>query len=145
MSEKNKLLHYRRTIGKLESIYHSIAVSHGLSDSAYSILYTMCFNGSGRSLIHDICIYSGMSKQTVNSSLRKLEKDGIVYLENIDGRSKEVVLTDKGRELCSKTVIRLLDAEDRLLGRWSDEDLALYIRLSDRFLSDLEKCFGEDL
>ena len=145
MSEKNNILHYRQASGRLESLYHKIAVKQSLSDSACQILYTVCFSGTGRCPIHDICRYSGLSKQTVNSSLRKLENDGIIYLEKVDGRSKAVVLTEKGAELCSRTVLRLIEAEDKLLSQWSSEDLDLYIRLTERFISDMEKCFGENI
>ena len=144
MSEKNKkLIHYRQIIGKLGTLYHEIAMSQGLSDSAYAILYTICFNGMDRCLLHDICLYSGISKQTINSSLRKLEKEGVLYLRNVDGRSKEAVLTEKGKELCAKTVGQLLEAEDRFLQKWDSDDLFKYIELSERFLSDMTECYGD--
>ncbi len=144
--ENNRnLIHYRKVIGKLGTLYHEIAMHQGFSDSAHAILYTICFSGKDRCPIHDICLYSGISKQTINSSLRKLEKDGVVYLRNVDGRSKEVVLTEKGKEICSRTVCQLLDAEDSLLQKWSNEDLAKYIELSERFLSDITRCYGDIL
>ena len=54
----------------------------------------MCDVGEG-CLLQDICFYTGISKQTVNSALRKLEVEEILYLEPYNAKSKKVFLTSK--------------------------------------------------
>lgn len=41
-------------------------------------------------LLSDIYKKSGISKQTVNSAIRSLEADGILYLEQYNGRAKKL-------------------------------------------------------
>ncbi|MDE5964097.1 MAG: MarR family transcriptional regulator, partial [Eubacterium sp.] len=93
---------FNHLISETEALYHEISLKLGLSDSALSILYTICNNGVSCPL-NEICNISGISKQTINSSLRKLEADDIVYLEQISGKSKNVCLTEKGKSLAENT------------------------------------------
>lgn len=70
ISEEMKRFNY--LTNEIDAAYHEAAVKLGLSDSAMLILYTICNNGD-TCLLHEITRLSGVCKQTVNSSLRKLE------------------------------------------------------------------------
>lgn len=60
-------------MNEIDTAYHEAALKLGLSDSASMILYTIC-NLGGSCLLSDIYGLSGISRQTLNSALRKLEK-----------------------------------------------------------------------
>ena len=87
IAEEMKRFNYLTT--EIDAAYHEAALKLGLSDSALLILYTICNCGEA-CLLHDITRLSGISKQTVNSALRKLEDEGVVYLESFSGRKKKV-------------------------------------------------------
>lgn len=74
----------------------------GMSDSAISILYAILEQGDSCLLQH-ICHYTRLSKQTINSALRKLEREDIVYLEMAGSKNKMVHLTETGRTLAEKS------------------------------------------
>lgn len=61
---------------EIDTAYHDAALKLGRSDSAMLVLYTLC-SGGGECMLGDIT--SGASKQTINSALRKLESEGIIY------------------------------------------------------------------
>ncbi len=124
--------------GELDAAYHEAALKLGLSDSAMRILYTVCDNGEC-CLLQDICRHSGLSKQTINSALRKLEQDGIVYLEKVSAKSKNVCLTDAGKALAARTARRILELEDAVFSQWSEEDIQKYLYLTEKFLVDFKK------
>ena len=84
--------------------------------------------------LRDICAFSGLTKQTVNSALRKLEAEGSVTTESSGARHKTVTLTPKGAELAEKTVAKVIEIENEILGSWPAEDLEKYIRLTEEFL-----------
>ena len=63
----------------LDGLYHQASLQIGVADSVMRVLYAIYDNGDGCPL-QTICRQSGISKQTVNSALRKLEGDGILYL-----------------------------------------------------------------
>ena len=78
----------------IDSLYHQAALKLGVSDSVLFILYMIFIRGE-RCFLYDIYKLSGISKQTINSAIRKLEIEEIVYLEKHNGKSKIVCLTEK--------------------------------------------------
>lgn len=124
--------------GETEAVYHDISLKSGLSDSAMKILYTVCDNG-GSCLLQDICRSSALSKQTVNSAIRKLERDGILYLESVGAKVKNVCLTDSGKKLADRTAFLLIKMENDIFDSWSKEEVENYLKLTEQFLIDLRK------
>ena len=108
------------------------------------VLYAVCGNG-GSCPIDDICRLSGVRKQTVNSALRKLEAEGVVYLEAINGKRKRVCLTENGKTLTDRTVTRLITIENDIFDSWTQEEYETYLALMERYLSVFKKKLQEDL
>lgn len=131
VSKEMKRFNY--LIGEIDAAYHEMSLKLGLSDSAMRILYTICDNGEC-CLLQEICRRSGVSKQTINSAIRKLEKEGIVYLEPAGTRNKNVCLTDKGKRLAERTAARMIEAENDIFASWKKEDVEKYLELTERFL-----------
>lgn len=128
---------YNYLFGEMDAVYHEMAVKMGLSDSAMRILYTICDNGEG-CLLRDICRYCGLSKQTINSALRKLEAEGILYLEAAGNKNKKVCLTEAGKRLTARTAGRIYAIENEILASWTGEDVQKYLELTERFLRALQ-------
>lgn len=124
-------------VGEFDQVYHKAAVKLGLSDSAMSVLYALQSEG-GSCPITDICRLTGTSKQTLNSALRKMEKDGTVILE-AEGKKKTVKLTHKGKSAADATVQRLIEAENKAFGIHSEKERSEYLRMTRSFLSALKK------
>lgn len=135
-SKENKRCNY--LIGETNAVYHDMAVKMGLSDSAMNILYTICDSGES-CLLKEICRRSGISKQTVNSAIRKLEQEGMVYLKSADSRNKYVCLTNRGKELSQNTVIRMIKAENEIFASWPKEEVDIYLELTEKYLRDLRE------
>lgn len=132
------LKRYNYLFGETGMAYHELSRKLGLPDSAISILYAMLENG-GRCLLRDICQFTGMSKQTVNSSLRKLEAEKVLYLEPVDGKNKLVCLTEEGTELAERTAGRVLALEDEIFASWPQEDVERYLQLTENFMLALRE------
>lgn len=139
MSEKFdwEAARFNNLSSEIEGAYHDAAQRLGLPDSTMRILYTVSGNG-GSCMLSDICRLSGTSKQTINSALRRLEKDGIIILETVKGRRKCVYLTDKGKILSENTAERIIKAENETFGSWTDEERKIYIELTERFLKQFK-------
>ncbi|MDE7014496.1 MAG: MarR family transcriptional regulator [Kineothrix sp.] len=132
------LKRYNYLFGETDAIYHEIAFKLGLSDSASRILYAICDNGTS-CLLQDICKYSGLSKQTVNSAIRKLEAEGIIYLEAAGSKNKKVCLTKNGEKLAERTACKILQAENDIFASWPQEDVQKYLELTEAFLLALRE------
>lgn len=132
------LRRFNYIVGGIDQTYHKAALKLGLSDSAMSVLYTIC--GEGRPCpLSLICRLSGIGKQTVNSALRKLEKDGVIKLEAVDGKQKSAALTEKGKALAANTAEKIIAAENRIFEAWTEEEREQYIRLTQRYLNDFSR------
>lgn len=129
---------YNRLLGEINGTYHEAAVKLGLSDSVMAVLYTLCSEGN-RCPLQEIVRQSGMSKQTINSAIRRLEGEGCVRLEAAKGRGKNVSLTAKGRELARRTVIPMMELEDEIYASWTQEELRGYLELTERFVAVLKE------
>lgn len=118
---------------ELDALYHHASLKLGLTDSASIVLYTIYDNGED-CLLSDIYKQSGVSKQTVNSAIRNLEKKHIIYLEQYSGRAKKVVLTDTGKKYVQKTIARLFDAEAAAFATWTEEEINAHIGFMEKFI-----------
>lgn len=135
---KKEVKCFNYLVSEIDTTYHEAALKLGLSDSAMMILYSICNSGES-CLLSDIYKLSGISKQTINSAIRKLEKEEIIYLEVYSGRKKRVCLTDKGKELSKNTVHRLISIENEIYGSWTKEDLEMYLNLTQRYLNSFKE------
>lgn len=129
---------FNHLTSEINAAYHDAALKLGISDSALQILYTVCSSG-GLCLISDICRLSGISKQTINSALRKLEKEDIVYLKPYKGRTKSVHLTKNGKALAEQTAMKIIEIENRIFEVWSMERIHLYLSLTQEYLDLFQK------
>ena len=125
---------FNHLLGETHAVYHEISLKMGLSDSAMNILYTICDNGDSCPL-HEICRLSGLSKQTVNSAIRKLEADGILYLKPVGGRNKDVCLTDAGK--------RIRRAATEIRATWPNPDNHPKLELPETFPVEIRKKAAE--
>ena len=130
---RKEMRRFNYLISETNAAYHEAALKLGMSDSVMQILYTICNSGDSCQL-GEICSLSGISKQTVNSALRKLEAGEIVYLEASVGRKKRVCLTDKGRALAAGTEVRLMEIENSILESWPKEEVEQYLELTRKYL-----------
>ena len=109
---------YAYLSAEITSLYHEAAVKMGISDTVLNVLYALCEKG-GQCLQSDIFRLTGISRQTINSAIRKLERDGIVYLKRGEGRNTLVCLTEKGRDFSSKKMLPLFQMEDKIWDTWT--------------------------
>ena len=52
--------------------------------------------------------------------------------------TKMVYLTEKGKTYTSKTAARLFEAECKALSNWTEEEINLYLKLTERYHADLK-------
>lgn len=125
---------YNYLQSEINAAYYEASAVMGISDSVMQILYTIC-NFGDSCLLGDIVRMTGMPKQTINSALRKLENEGILYLQTADRRKKRVYLTDAGKTLASRTALPLMELENAVFDAWSEEERNLYLELTQRYLT----------
>lgn len=138
------LRRFNSLLKETDKVYHEAALALGLSDSAMWVLYVL-WEGEGSLPLRQLCGTCGLTKQTVNSALRKLEEAGALYLEPLTPREKRVGLTPVGMTLAAQTVGRVMAAENAVYARWDPEDVGKYLELTERYVRQLREELGKEL
>ena len=120
---------YAYLSAEITSLYHEAAVKIGISDTVQ----------------RDIFRLTGISRQTINSAIRKLERDGIAYLKQGEGRNTMVCLTKKGSNFSTEKILPLFQIEDKIWNEWTSEEQEKYILLTQTYRDALKKHLREDL
>lgn len=129
---------YTYLAGEINALYHEAAVKTGISDSVQNILYVLCEKG-GKCLQSEISRLTGISRQTINSAIRKLEKEEIVYLEQGKGRNTILRLTEKGQKFSLEKIYPLHEIENKIWSEWTLEEQQQYLALTKKYRDGLKK------
>lgn len=142
IQQESALTEWNQFYKEMDELYHAVALQSGLSDSALDILYSLCILGDG-CLQKEICRQAFISKQTVNSSIRKLEQQYLV-LRPGKGRDMHIYLTEAGQALVQEKVIPIIQAENQAFGQMTAAEQGQLLRLSKTYLSNLQNCLLRD-
>ena len=139
MTEKKDWQEYNSMLKEWDDIYHQAAQRCGLSNAAYWLLYTLCDEEQELSQ-NDFCKQWFLSKQTVNSAIAALKKEGYITLDTVShSRRKIIRLTKEGEAFCQEKVKPFLDADRASLSELSPKERSLMLSLMQKQLSLLKK------
>lgn len=135
---KQILKEFNRLNKEIDDLYHDIAFRLDLSDSAFTIFYSILDLGDG-CLQKDICNYAFLSKQTISSSINKLVKEGLIYLEPGKGREKHIFLTESGTQLVKEKLEPVLSMEESIFAEMTPEESQELLRIMEKYLVHLRQ------
>ena len=118
---------------EMDYFVHKEAKSLGLSDSAYGILAAIgkAEGSLAQKELADACF---LSKQTINSAIKSLEKRGLIEL--IKGKGG-ISMNEKGSQYYHEHILPFVELEKKVLEKMGEE-AALFLSLSKRY-TDLYK------
>ncbi len=137
MEPQNMLMEFNMLYKEMDEFYHKAALKLGLSDSAFFILYALYEQGDG-CLQRDICNAFFFSKQTVNSSIKKLEQEGYLALEAGKGRDKHIHIREKGRRLLDEKIRPVVEIEELAFARMTERESRRLLQLTRKYLNNLQ-------
>ena len=127
---------------RFDAMYREAGAKFGLSDCSMWVLYFLISSGEPVSQ-QDLIEKMMFPKQTINSAVMKLAKDGLVKLFTTPGMGnrKTIALTETGMDLANTTVRRLLKAELRALKNMGTERVEQFIKLYSELFSAMQEEF----
>lgn len=130
---------------RYDALYRRVYAAFGLAPCATWVLYFLLASEDGLAQ-HEIAGMMMFPKQTVNSAVARLAKDGKVEFFAADGSRKEkrVRLTATGRDYADQTVNRLLQAEIRATEKLGIEKMNALSNLRAEYLDLLKAEFEKD-
>ena len=125
---------------EMDALYHSAAVKYGFSDTALWILYLVS-ESSGDMTQQDLCRQNCFAKQTINTAVNSLVKNGFLERIPIPGtrNHKKLSLTPAGWELANRTTGNLKKAEEAAYGRFTEAELQAYLDVKRRLTAYLRE------
>lgn len=132
------LYDFNQIYKEMDDLYHAVARELQLSDSAFEILYSICVLGDG-CLQKDICKLTYTSKQTVNSSIRKLEQQNYIVLRPGKGRDMHIFLTEAGQALAQEKIIPVIQLENQAFTQMTPAEQSQLLQLSKQYLFYLQQ------
>ena len=137
-TEYNDLrIQYNSLFKEMTDIYHNIALKLEISDSAFLILYAIVELGCGCTQ-KDIAQMYYMSKQTINSSIKNLEKSGYITLKQDKGNNKQIFLTTLGEKLAQEKIKPVIKIENDVFAQMSFDESQKLLKLTRKY-TDLLK------
>lgn len=146
MDIQNYLQQLEQQLKEQDSIYHDVAVKYKLSDTAMWILYLVSEKNGGYTQ-QDLVRMCSFPKQTINTALNGLVKNGFARLEAVPNtrNSKSIFLTENGETLVRGTVDNLKIAEAAAYGNFTEDELKMFLNFNSRITvylrAEVEKMF----
>ncbi len=140
---KSALVELNQKIKELNSIYRMAAAKSGISDGEAYVWLTLLDTEEVYSQ-QDLCEFLSLPKQTVNSIISRLIKQGFVTLEHAKGtRNRKVIrITEAGEVYGKEKVSWIYEAEQKVLEKSSFEQVRMCIEMIDKHCSLLRKELG---
>ncbi len=129
----DELREFNRIYKEFDDLWHETALHIGLSDSAFDILYSVYCLGDG-CLQRDICALSFGRKQTINSAIQKLVKEGMLLMKQGKGREMHIYLTEDGKDFVKQKVEPLVEIENSVWKEMPLEERQELIRLTKQYV-----------
>lgn len=124
-------------------IYHKISAKLGLSDSEFLIIYALVELKLNRQ--KDIADYYYISKQTINSAVKKLVKTGIIELKQAKGRDMQIIFTQSGKSFAQEKIIPIVNIEKKAMIEMGQKESQELLRLTRKHLDIFKKQISQSI
>lgn len=129
MEYMEKLMKYNEIIKENDEVYRHLAKRFDMSECTFWILYSLR-TAPAPLTQSELCKLLYEPKQTVNSSLKKLETEGYLTLTpGSDRRSKVIALTQKGFALAGGSADKVISAEEHAMLSLSETEQTMFLSL----------------
>lgn len=127
-------------MNELTGIYRTAVSKHGVSETEFWIWYILILTDGSHSQ-QDICNTWSFSKQTVNTIVGHMVKNGYVTLDVVPGtrNRKNICLTEAGRKYGENIVMPIANAEQRTMDRMSAAEFAVCITVLEKYIKILKE------
>ncbi len=114
LSTDSKLRHINGMLSEISSIYEKLLSSKNVPEGVFIVMSSILDLGEG-CLQKEISEISYLNKKTVNSTIKKLQKEEFIELKAGKYPNMHIYLTNKGREYMRENIIPIIEVESKAL------------------------------
>ena len=129
----DKVKYLNNMLCEIDNLYQSLLLSKGLSDSEYVVLFSILELGEG-CLQKDISDNSYINKKTINSTIKKLEKKGLIRLKAGKYPNLHIYLTKEGKGYIQQNIIPIIEIENNVMGEVPDKDFESLVNTYSKYI-----------
>ena len=122
----------------IDDLYHEIASHLDLSDSGYAVMRVFLILGDSCTQT-EICRYASLAKQTVNSSVKRLERQGLIFFEESSGRERRIRLTAAGEEMVYDRIRLIEEAENAAFCEMTEQEQETLLRITEQYAKSFQE------
>ena len=137
-TDNDVLIEFNRLTREINEVYHNVSSKLGISDSAFIILYALVELGDGcrqADIVKAYCV----NKQTINSSVKKLQKEGYIELRASKGLDRNIFVTPKGEKIIEEKIYPIFEIENSIINEFSNEEQIMLSLLTKKYLQKLKE------
>ena len=138
--DRRAIREFNSAIRAFESLYDTRAHDLGMPAGTFDVLYALYAEGQGCSQ-RVLCDRCYANKQTVNSTVQRLRREGLVRMEPGPGRQTRVFLTDEGQRVAQAAIGPVVDAELAVMGEMSRGGRETFLALLRRYVTSMRERF----
>lgn len=139
--ENATLTEFNRLSREITEVYHNVSSKLGISNSTFIIFYALVELGDGCRQTDIVKAYF-VNKQTINTSVKKLEKEGYIELRASKGHEQLIYITPKGKKLTEEKIYPVFELENSIINEFSKEELIMLSLLTKKYLQKLKEKAG---
>jgi DNA-binding MarR family transcriptional regulator len=142
ISAEEKLRHINSMLSEISNIYQKLLISKNVPESVFIVMSSIMEFGEG-CLQKDISEKSYINKKTVNSTIKKLQKEG--YIELVAGKypNMHIYLTDMGKNYMRENILPIIELENKVLDSMPSREFEVlvdsYRKYIDNFREHVEE------
>ena len=114
ISTDSKLRHINGMLSEISSIYEKLLLAKNVPEGVFVVMSSILDLGEG-CLQKDISATNYVNKKTVNSTIKKLQKEEFIELKAGKYPNMHIYLTNKGREYMRNNIIPIVEVESKAL------------------------------
>ncbi len=114
ISTDSKLRHINGMLSEISSIYEKLLSSKNVPEGVFIVMSSILDLGEG-CLQKEISEISYLNKKTVNSTIKKLQKEEFIELKAGKYPNMHIYLTQKGKDYMIQNIIPIIEVESKAL------------------------------
>lgn len=139
--ENETLTEFNRLSREITEVYHNVSSKLGISNSTFVIFYALVELGDGCRQTDIVKAYF-INKQTINTSIKKLEKEGYIELRASKGHEQLIYITPKGKKFTEEKIYPIFELENSIINEFSKEEQIMLAMLTRKYLQKLKEKAG---
>ena len=134
----NKLRHINSMLSELSNIYEKLLSTKNVPEGVFIVMSSILDLGEG-CLQKEISEMSYLNKKTVNSTIKKLQKEEFIELRAGKYPNMHIYLTSKGQDYMNSKIIPIIELEKNVLKYMPEREFEILVDSYKKYIDNFRE------